>query len=261
MVKLEGEVLWSLIVHILGMLYIIMMTLNLFDFVFTAIVCFWYFGVENQRYRRGFRLAFLYHPGSVMIGALWICISWTVRIIHQYFDTKWQIEGHRNYLVQCLGTFLAVFERGIAMVNRNVYAQICLYGTPYFTSLSNGGAILYRHLARVTVIDIFGILGKIFVMLVTLVLGYCNMLLFYDDIGKDISNTVLVIITVAVIGYVVGDTIAKVYDVALDTIMQCFLADDEASMEHQMPPRKIVPEVMRKYLRIYDQKAKEQKED
>lgn len=125
---------------------------------------------------------------------------------------------------------MACFERFIRFLNRQAYIQIALSGRNFCSAAKEAIRVLWANAARVTIINglgaVFIFLGKLFMVIATVLAAYL-VLTRYEYYKENVSNPILPCIIIGVIAYVISVVFMSVYGLAIDSILMCFLYDEE----------------------------------
>jgi hypothetical protein len=177
---------------------------------------------------KAIRWTWRFHLGSLAFGSFIVAAVQMIRYIMYYFEQ--QAKAQKNAVMvmvfkicQCI---LWCFEKCIKFLNENAYIQIALHGSNFCIAAKNAFFLIMRNAVRFGVIAVVGkgirVIGIFFITAGTGVLGY----FVFTSMYADMTPTVPVIIYVFV-GYVVGKLFVNVYGLAVDTVLQCFLACEE----------------------------------
>lgn len=202
----------------------------------------WYFTVKAQKgkvsvCRPSFKICWRYHLGSLAFGSFVLAvvqmIKWTM-----YYIQKCS-EAQKNYVMAKIACVLkycvACFERFIKFLNKNAYIQIALLGKGFCKSAWNAFCLILRNAARIGVLGMLGgvirWIGIIFIVVCTGVLGYFILEAGWNQEDTDpdmkISTPWVLVFLFCFLGYVIGQLFMNVYSLAVDTILQCFVIDEE----------------------------------
>eukprot|EP00930_Biecheleria_cincta_P099046 TRINITY_DN906_c0_g1_i2.p1 TRINITY_DN906_c0_g1~~TRINITY_DN906_c0_g1_i2.p1 ORF type:complete len:958 (-),score=156.63 TRINITY_DN906_c0_g1_i2:177-3011(-) len=203
------------------------------QFVVAAACSCWFFTQNSQKgstgvIRKAIHWTWRYHLGSLAFGSFIIAVVQMIRYVLYYYEQQAKAQKNRVMVIilkicQCL---LWCFEKCIKFLNENAYIQIALHGSNFCISAKNAFYLILRNALRFGVISVVGkgirVIGIFFITAGTGVVGYFVFTAMYADM----TPTVPVIIYVFV-GYVVGKLFVNVYGLAMDTVLQCFLACEE----------------------------------
>lgn len=233
-----------------GILWSNAFILALGQFVLASSVCIWYFSVNSdsgpQRpISRSFYRAFRYHLGSLAFGSLLLAIVWTIKYILLYLQEyiKKTGAGQNSKVVQwflrILTCYVLCFERFIKFMNKNAYIQIALQGSSFCTACRDAFFLILRNASRFLAVGsigaVFMFLGKWVITLGATYIGY--MIITRADKWKnDIHSPIFPTVVFILIAYAISGLFMSVYGMACDTILQCFLADEELSSKNRGGP-------------------------
>merc|ERR1712037_399637 len=129
-------------------------------------------------------------------------------------------------ILKALQYLLWCFEKCLKFLNKNAYIQTALLGTSFCTSAKNAFFLIVRNAARFATVAMLGsvihFLGFIFIMAATLVSG-CFIL---AGLHTEISPVVPMVVY-GVLGYIVAKLYMNVFGLAVDSVLQCFIAAEE----------------------------------
>ena len=203
----------------------------------------WYFSANTEKghlgslpLRTGLYNSIRYHMGTAAFGsfilAFIIWVKWVLTIISKistgtlgrYRLVRW-ILMPVFYLISCLQRFLA-------FLNKNAYVQTALVGTSFCTSAKNAFSLIVRNAARFGVLSgisgLVNLFGRMFITAATAGIGWVMITYWYEN---KIHSPILPIIAIIIIGYVIGGLIMNVFTVAVSSVLQCFLIDEEVHSE------------------------------
>jgi len=195
----------------------------------------WYF-TENQKkgskpvIRKSVRNAFRYHPGSLAFGAFILAVVQFLKYWMYYLQK--QAEANKNKVLEkvfkILKYVIACFEKCVKFLNKNAYIQIAILGKNFCKSAFNAFMLILRNGGRIASLGAIGavvhFIGTFFIMVATAFIGYQLLIVLHPD---DISSTVLPTMLYVIVGYVTAKLLMNVFGLAVDTILQCFVANEE----------------------------------
>jgi hypothetical protein len=199
-------------------------------------VAYWYFTKNEEKglnptIRPALRNCFRYHLGSLCFGSFILaCVQfvkwWMYYLQKQAEATKNQFAALLAKIAQYL---IACFERCIKFLNKNAYIQIALLGKNFCMSAWNAFMLIIRNAARIGVLAgigfIVSLLGTVFIMLATGMSGYFILNALYED--GELYSVWLLTFFYFVIGFVIAKLFMMVFGLAADSVLQCFIADEE----------------------------------
>uniref|UniRef100_A0A0G4GK33 Uncharacterized protein n=1 Tax=Chromera velia CCMP2878 TaxID=1169474 RepID=A0A0G4GK33_9ALVE len=177
--------------------------------------------------------AFRYHLGSVALGSLILAIVKFIKWFLRYLAKQAQgTPGNRimRCLIGCVMCLVQCFERCIEFLNKNAYIQVALTGKNFCISAMNAFRLIVTNVGRFSFLGIISgmlwFLGLVTIAGGTGVAGFYTTVAVYE--GK-VSAPWLIAVLMGLIGLMVGGVCMDVYRMAVDTTLQCFIADEELS--------------------------------
>merc|ERR1719261_734085 len=205
-------------------------------------VAYWYFRPNGEKASitngstvpRGFKNAITYHLGSLALGSFIIAVIQLIKYYLLYLSK--QAEKQHNKLLslifKCLGYIVWCVEKCVKFLNKNAYIQIALLGKKFCFVAKDAFWLIFRNALRIAtaalVSPIVYLFGYLTICLSTTFVGYILVTTWFAD---DISSPYGVCAIYLIEGYVCGKLIMNVFGLAVDTSMQCFIADEEINGE------------------------------
>jgi len=227
-------------------------------------VAYWYFRPNGETgmvpngstVPRGFKNAITYHLGSVALGSFIIAVIQTVKYYLLYLSK--QAEKQHNKLLslifKCLGYIVWCVEKCVKFLNKNAYIQIALLGKKFCYAAKDAFWLIFRNALRIAtaalVSPIVYLFGYVTICLSTTFVGYILVTTWFAD---EISSPYGVCAIYLIEGYVCGKLIMNVFGLAVDTSMQCFIADEELNDGVTGPH---TPGVLKEFLKPPDKDQK-----
>lgn len=150
------------------------------------------------------------------------------------------------------------FERFIKFLTRHAYIQTALSGKNFCSAAKEAMRLLWANVTRATLVSGLGgafiFVGKMFVSVVTVII--CYLILTNSDSFSDMTSAFMPCLIIFVIGYAVAIIFMSVYGMAIDTILQCFLVDEEIQKGRGNAVPKHCPELLKQF---FDENVKEAK--
>lgn len=204
--------------------------------IIAGAVCVWFFTPNNEKgSRRAFATAvynvFRYHLGSCAFGAFIIAVIQLIRYMMKYYEKQAKAQKNRVLvlILKCLQCVIWCFEKCVKFLNKNAYIQIALYGTPFCTSAKKAFFLILRNALRFGTVAILGsmihLIGIMFIVAATTISGY----FILSGIHPYMAPAVQVIIYFFT-GYFVARTFTSIFELAVDTTLQCFLCCEELNI-------------------------------
>jgi hypothetical protein len=239
-----------LIYHLFALLWINAFFIASIQFVLASSTALWYFSqgtgqAAPKSIRTSVYRLFRYHLGSIAFGSLILAIIQMVRIILAYMEVQAKkMAGKESKIIQytlkCLQCYVACFERFIKFLNKNAYIQIALTGKSFCGAAKDAFFLILRNPLRMGVVasigSIFVLFGKIFIAALT-ALGAFLTVTNWTYFSEKLYSPFIPTLVVFFFAYVVGALFMSVYGYAADTILACFIVDEELNKKKNAPPR------------------------
>jgi len=227
-------------------------------------VAIWYFTPnESKGYSAAvapsLRNVFRYHFGSLCFGAFILAVVQFIKYALEY--VKRNAQAQKNYILQKVAALLQCivrcFERFVKFLNKNAYIQIAILGKNFCRSAWAAFCLILRNAARLGVLAMIGSLvraiGIVFITATTTIVGYFILDAMYAD---DISSPILCVLLFFMIGYVISQLFMDVFGLAVDTTLQCFVADEELNSSGGGGGAQYTPDELKGFLKDPNAKGK-----
>jgi hypothetical protein len=172
----------------------------------------------------------LYHSGSVALGSLIVALIQLVKYYLQYLaEQQKKVKNKLMELVfRCLAYLIWCVEKCVKFLNKNAYIQIAILGKSFCSSAKAAFWLILRNAATISICAMIAPFvkkfGVLFIMVFTTYFGYQLLNFAYGD---EISSVVGPCFIYLIIGNMVGRLVMNVFGMAVDTALQCFVADKE----------------------------------
>jgi len=195
----------------------------------------WYFTrdkgqIGNSTVFSSIKQAGWYHCGTAAFGSLIIAIIKMIRAYITYMQKQAKKAGGKTAqaILCALQCFMWCMEKCMKFLNKNAYIQTAIFGTGFCTSAKKAFFLILRNIARIgacTMVSEFVIIiGKVFIMSMTGGLSYYAMT---EQIGDELSSPIGPVIFIMLCSYFTGSMFMNIFSMAISTILQCFVADEE----------------------------------
>jgi len=208
--------------------------------IIAGAVCAWFFAPNHntdperpsksrvKSVRVAVRNCFRYHAGSLAFGAFILAVVQFLRWMAYYLEK--QAEAQRNPVMRIamkvLQCCLWCLEKCVKFLNKNAYIQVAILGTNFCRSAKNAFYLIMANMLRFGVVATLGsiihFLGFIFIMVSTVLLGYFILQGLHPDIYPATPVCLYIVIS-----YLVAKLYMNVFGLAVDTILQCYIATEE----------------------------------
>lgn len=262
----DRKLQYYMIYHLFGLLWLTAFIAASVQFIIASSVCIWYFSQGTGQgasgtVRKSVHRLFRYHFGSIAFGSLILAIVQLIRIILAYMEAQAKKAGAKEskiamYALKCLQCYLACFERFIKFLNKNAYIQIALTGKNFCLAAKDGFMLAMGNPLRYSVLygiaGIFVLFGKVFIASLT-ALGAFLVVTRWKKYSEEIFSPVIPTLLVLLFAYGVGNAFMTVYGMAAETILACFVLDEELNKKKNAPPRHC-PESLKSFLDMHAKK-------
>jgi hypothetical protein len=173
----------------------------------------------------------IYHAGTAAFGSLIVAVIKTIRAIVSYLQKK--AKKHKNkimeYLLCILGCLLWCLEKMMKFINKNAYIVTAVYGYSFCKAARKAFFVILRNILRVSAVSLVSTIllwiGKLFIPVVTTFL--CYLALAYAYSSSDITGIVAPLVFTFFLSYWVACMFLEIYGMGIQTILICFVADEE----------------------------------
>ncbi|KAL7520434.1 hypothetical protein ACHAWX_005161 [Stephanocyclus meneghinianus] len=186
----------------------------------------WYFSrnrrnVGNSTFMKSIFVVLVYHLGTAAFGALIIAMIKTIRAILSYIQKKATKSKLRLavVLLKVLKCLVWCLEKCLKFINKQAYIQ---------TAARMGFFLILRNALRISGVSIVSqvvlFIGKVFITVASTISGYYYLQIhFGDQLNSLMAPTLLI----AICSYAVSEMFDEVFGMAISTILQCFVAEEE----------------------------------
>eukprot|EP00588_Corethron_pennatum_P014737 CAMPEP_0194271784 /NCGR_PEP_ID=MMETSP0169-20130528/5494_1 /TAXON_ID=218684 /ORGANISM="Corethron pennatum, Strain L29A3" /LENGTH=617 /DNA_ID=CAMNT_0039014239 /DNA_START=198 /DNA_END=2051 /DNA_ORIENTATION=- len=196
----------------------------------------WYFTVDkggriDTSIFSATRITLCYHAGTAAFGSLIIAIIQTIRAFVSYVQKKIQQAGPENQVANavacCFQCCLACLERCMKFINKHAYIQTAIFGHNFCKGAKEAFFLILRNAARMAVVGLVSEMTMIVCKLMIVLL--CSLSAFFtiNNFYPDVTSVELLCIFVAFLSWFIADMFTDVLAMAVSTILQCFIADEE----------------------------------
>lgn len=195
----------------------------------------WYFCRDKKSIGSGtviksISASIYYHTGTAAIGSLIIAVIRLIRALIAKLQKKAQEMDNKvgQCILCCCQCCLWCFEKFMRFLNKNAYVQTAIFGTSFCTSAKNAFFLILRNAKRVAgisyVLSVLIWISRLFIALLTAGLSYIVM---EREIEEQLHSLFGPTVLVFIISYYIADMFLDIFEMSSDTILQCFIADEE----------------------------------
>lgn len=187
------------------------------------------YGKGGLTVKRAVGTVLRYHLGSLAFGAFILAVVQFIRYLLKFYEKQAQAQKNKIMvmILKCLQCLIWCFEQCVKFLNKNAYIQIALMGTPFCTSAKKAFYMILRNFIRFGVVAMLGVviklLGVFAITVATVVLGYYIFVAMHPEFSP-----IIPVILYIFVGYVVAKLYINVFQMAVDTILQCFIIVEES---------------------------------
>ena len=150
-----------------------------------------------------------------------------------YFINQVMAQSPENKVIKFLGAFLLCvvhcIEKFVRFLGKLAYIEVAIYGHNFCTGIYCAAKRLIKNILRFSFLAIFAhlmiFMGKIATVAGSTYICFVMMSLTRDP-ANDFAVPVAPLLFCAIVAALVVTLIMSVYEVAIDTIMMCFLEDE-----------------------------------
>jgi len=205
--------------------------------IIAGAVCAWFFAPRAEKSKRktvraAIWITFRYHTGSLAFGAFILAAVQFIKFLCMYLEQQAKAQKNKVMVMvfKVLQCCLWCIEKCVKFLNKNAYIQVAILGQNFCRSAKNAFFLIMRNYARFGVVATLGsiihFLGFIFIMVATVLLGYFILQGLHPDVYP-----VLPVAVYIVVSYLVAKLYMNVFGLAVDTMLQCFIATEEMGGE------------------------------
>jgi len=205
--------------------------------IIAGAVCAWFFAPAKEKLKKATLRASIYncfrfHAGSLAFGAFILAVVQFIKAMAYYLEQQAKAQKNKVMvlLMKVLQCCLWCIEKCVKFLNKNAYIQVAILGKNFCRSAKNAFMLIAKNFARFGVVATLGtiihFLGFIFIMASTVMLGYFILMGLHPDIYPMVPVTLYIVIS-----YLVAKLYMNVFGLAVDTMLQCFIATEEMGGE------------------------------
>ena len=237
--------------------------ISLGQLVVALSVSIWYFTrdrtkIGNSTFVKSVGLISLYHLGTAAFGSLIIAVIKTIRTVLTYVQKKATKSKLRlaTVLLTVLKCMLWCLEKCLKFVNKQAYIQTAIFSYSFCKASRMGFFLVLRNALRISAVSIVSqavlFINKVFITVASTAAGYYYLDTYYGD---QLNSVMAPTLLIAICSYAVSEMFDEVFGMAISTILQCFVIDEEM---HE-PDDRFAPKELAGTLDSTQQKYKKKK--
>ncbi|CAE7381937.1 slc44a2 [Symbiodinium natans] len=222
------------------------------QFMIAGSVAAWFFTPNRLKGKRGSvkksaYFAFRFHFGSLAFGSFIIAVVQFVRYMLLYLEKQAQAQKNRvmALILRVLRCCMWCLENFLKFLNKNAYIQIAIRGTNFCTAAKEAFMLIVANVLRFGAVALLGtvinFIGYIFIIAATVAVGYLQLTAMHPN-----ASPVVPVAMYVACGYVVARLCMNVFELAVDTMLQCFLVCEQE--KDKIGDSDFVPSQMRGWL-------------
>jgi hypothetical protein len=216
----------------------------------------WYFtrdkativGVEVVQW--AFKEVGIYHLGTAAFGSLVIAAIKTARAIIAYLQKKAQKSHNKvlEYLMCILGCISWCLEKIMKFINKHAYIITAIYGYHFCHAARVGFFLLLRNILRVAAVNmVSGFLTFIWKFSIPLFVTFlCYLAVAYTTDRDNASDIVAPLVITFFLSFWITSMFIDIFSMGIETILFCFIADEEMFEPEQRFAEEELSEVVHK---------------
>lgn len=173
-----------------------------------------------------------YNFGSMIFGGALITVVVVFKWIATYMIQQVMAQSPENKIIKFLGHALICvvncIEKLIRFLGKIAYIECAIYGHNFCTGIYMAAKRLIKNIVRFSFLAVFAhlmiFMGKIGTVILSVFISFEIMML---DRADTLPVPVVPLVCCGIVSFLVVTLVMAVYEVAVDTIMICFLEDEE----------------------------------
>jgi hypothetical protein len=258
---------WMIAGMVIGMVWLSMFIIAANEFAVICAAASWYFSKKEENpadgiagsadVLKGFLWTYKYHTGTLALGSFLLTTVWVIRAIFEYVGEKIRDATGGNKCTECLlcccRCCLSCFDRFIRYLNRNAYIYCAISSESFCPSALHSFLLILKNHAKFAFVegmaDGFMFLAKTFIAVLTTLCGY---LLLGPMTGIRVDPT-LPCVFIFMFAYLVASQFISIFDVSANTILQCYLFDEDIARHHLggKLDESHIPETLRRFIKDF----------
>lgn len=195
----------------------------------------WYFSRDksqcgNTTVISAIKMTFRYHLGTAAFGSLVIAIIKTIRAVIAYLQKKAKKSGSKTAqaVLCCIQCCMWCLEKCMKFMNKNAYIQTAIFGYSFCKAARKAFWLILRNILLIgavgLVAEIVGLLGK---LLVPCACAFLTFLVLSYGYADQLYTLWTPLIFTVIISYFTTEVFIEIFQMAISTILQCYVADKE----------------------------------
>lgn len=177
------------------------------------------------------------HLGSVAFGSFLIAVLMMVKLVLKFIAKQVSDDGNQaaKAAASCMICCVHCFQKCLEFLNKNAYMDIAVNSSSFCFGAKNALKIILNNLPEIAILN-----GSCFVFEVAgvgAISGFCTLSAYIaiqnvdfwsnPENEKHISDPLIILIVVGIIGALIGYAFMSVFDMCADTILYCFVIEQK----------------------------------
>lgn len=198
-------------------------------------ISMWYFTKEKKRvgnhtFFQAMFYATFYHLGTCAFGSLIVAIVKTVRVILTYVQKKIsKIENtFAKAVLMSLQCCMCILEKCIKFVNKNAYIQTAIHGYSFCKGAREAFYLILRNVLRISAVSVVSeivlLIGKLLIVVLSTISAYFYLDHYFEDQLRGLHVVTSLIFLISMVS---AELFNQIFAIAISTILQCYVTDEE----------------------------------
>ena len=207
-------------------------------FVVAAATSVWYFSKSpgmrdlDSPVASGFWMAFRYHFGTLAFGSFILALVQFIQIVFEVLNRQFDFGDGANCclstIVNCVRCCLECIKRIVEFINKNAFIQTSITGRNFCGAAGDALALVLTNPLRFGIVAIVGwllaMVGKILIAGLTTFLFYI-FISYVTSVSQNVQEPIYLLIVVGLTSFAISTIFMSIFEVSVDTLLQCFLID------------------------------------
>jgi len=245
----HGYTYYMLWYFLFSLFWVVSFLISFEEFMIAAMTCQWYFSGQGEAMSDkpgeanvglAFRWAAYYHCGSIAFGSFCIALVTMIRVVFEYITMQYEKVGNKENPVYkclkcCIRCMLWCLDKYVKFISENAYIQIALRSKSFCTSAWESFYLVIRHAGRFGAAEMIGVImsliGKASIMATSAWLTIVVIKGSYPEVSQPLVPAIIV----SIVAYVIGSIFLSVFSFSANTILHCFIADEDCGVKGNTP--------------------------
>ena len=129
-------------------------------------------------------------------------------------------------------------------INKNAFIQTAITGKNFCSAASDAFSLILANPLRFGIVSIVGwllaMIGRVLIAGLTTLLFYV-LISYVTSIHENVQEPIFLLILVGLASFAIASIFMAIFDVSVDTLLQCFLIDEVANVKPQYAHPDLAP--------------------